>query len=119
MIVKTILVKKHSFGSFEVDSIGPVSETANDIRNYPNSKGWSSWQLGCGGISESGSALYYDGALSVEKNGTRQCAPVTTMVAPGDITIRLDLSQGNAIYSDAVTTVRPEALRAYCLIRYS
>lgn len=32
MIVKTILVKKHSFGSFEVDSIGPVSETANDIR---------------------------------------------------------------------------------------
>lgn len=41
------------------------------------------------------------------------------MVAPGDITIRLDLSQGNAIYSDAVTTVRPEALRAYCLIRYS
>lgn len=33
MIVKTILVKKHSFGSFEVDSIGPVSETANDIRN--------------------------------------------------------------------------------------
>ena len=85
----------------------------------PNSKGWSSWQLGCGGISESGSALYYDGALSVEKNGTRQCAPVTTMVAPGDITIRLDLSQGNAIYSDAVTTVRPEALRAYCLIRYS
>ena len=34
MIVKTILVKKHSFGSFEVDSIGPVSETANDIRDY-------------------------------------------------------------------------------------
>ena len=32
MIVKTILVKKHSFDSFEVDSIGPVSETANDIR---------------------------------------------------------------------------------------
>ena len=85
----------------------------------PNSKGRSSWQLGCGGISESGSNLYYDGALSVEKSGTRQCAPVTTMVAPGDITIRLDLSQGNAIYSDAVTTVRPEALRAYCLIRYS
>lgn len=85
----------------------------------PNSKGRSAWQLGCGGISESGSDLYYDGALSVEKSGTRQCAPVTTMVAPGDITIRLDLSQGNAIYSDAVTTVRPEALRAYCLIRYS
>ena len=34
MIVTTILVKKHSIGSFEVDSIGPVSETANDIREF-------------------------------------------------------------------------------------
>lgn len=33
MVVKTIFVIKHSFGSFEVDSISPVSETANDIRN--------------------------------------------------------------------------------------
>lgn len=32
MVVKTIFVIKHSFGSFEVDSISPVSETANDIR---------------------------------------------------------------------------------------
>lgn len=32
MIVKTIFVIKHAFGPFEVDSIGPVSETANDIR---------------------------------------------------------------------------------------
>ena len=98
--------------------------TLSEVGSYiaaglPNSKGQSSWQLGCGGISESGSVLYYNGALSVEKSGTRQCTPATTMVAPGDITIRLNLSQGNAIYSDAVTTVRPEALRAYSLIRYS
>lgn len=33
MVVKTIFVIKHSFGSFEVDSISPVSETANDIRS--------------------------------------------------------------------------------------
>lgn len=33
MIVKTIFVIKHAFGPFEVDSIGPVSETTNDIRN--------------------------------------------------------------------------------------
>lgn len=32
MIVKTIFVIKHAFGPFEVDSIGPVSETTNDIR---------------------------------------------------------------------------------------
>ena len=98
--------------------------TLSEVGRYveaglPNSKGNSAWQLGCGGIDESGSVVFYDGALSAEKSGTRQCAPVTTMSAPGDITIRLDLSQGNAIYSDAVTTVRPEALRAYCLIRYS
>ena len=33
MIVKTIFVIKHAFGPFEVDSIGPVSETTNDIRS--------------------------------------------------------------------------------------
>ena len=39
MIVKTIFVIKHAFGPFEVDSIGPVSETTNDIRKDRISQG--------------------------------------------------------------------------------
>lgn len=30
-----------------------------------------------------------------------------------------DASRNNAIYQNGVTTVRPDAFRAYCLIRYS
>ncbi len=33
--------------------------------------------------------------------------------------LNLNASAHNSIYSDSVTTVRPEAFRAYCLIRYS
>lgn len=33
--------------------------------------------------------------------------------------LNLNASAYNSIYSDSVTTVRPEAFRAYCLIRYS
>jgi hypothetical protein len=77
----------------------------------------AAWQLGCGGITESGSNLYQDGALAVEKNGTRQCAPVATMEAPGDLTVRMDLSSGNAIYSDSITTVKVDALRGLNLIK--
>jgi len=33
--------------------------------------------------------------------------------------LNLNASAHNSIYSDSVTTVRPEAFRAYCLIRYA
>ena len=60
----------------------------------------------------SSSALYY--AIDAQ-TGKAQISQSSNV--PADPAF--DASRNNAIYQDSVTTVRPDAFRAYCLIRYS
>lgn len=55
------------------------------------------------------------GALIVDQQGEVQATGTTNTAY---CYLNLNASNYNSIYSDAVTTVRPEAFRAYCLIRY-
>ena len=111
MIVKTILVKKHSFGSFEVDSIGPVSETANDIRDYRIIKGNS---LLAGFVTPSSGEVCGDGPFS----GMRRWVQNFTLTSGTNSSVlKFDANLANTLYSDSVTTVRPEAFRALALVR--
>ncbi len=112
MIVKTILVKKHSFGSFEVDSIGPVSETANDIRLEPNIQGQIGWLSSYGITSNVENSALYWGKPNAGTTRTQQIS------GESSLDVYLDASRNNPLFG-ASETVQPAGLFAQCLIRYA
>ena len=60
------------------------------------------------------------GALQWQEQTSEQCGHVLSDSKTGYLfNPKIDLSAGNSLYSDSVSTVRPEAFRAYCLIRYA
>ena len=58
------------------------------------------------------SALYY--VINAQASRTQIAQSSNVPADPA-----FDANRNNAIYQDGVTTVRPDAFRAYCLIRYS
>lgn len=109
MIVKTIFVIKHAFGPFEVDSIGPVSETTNDIRAVRIITGSTNNSLLKAGDAD---------GLGCVTWGTASPANLGQGSGRYSALMNINASKSNAIFG-ASSTVQPAGLYAQFLIRYS
>lgn len=79
----------------------------------PNIQGQIGWLSSYGITSNVENSALYWGKPNAGTTRTQQTA------GESSLDVYFDASRNNAIYKNDVTTVRPEAFRAYCLIRYA
>ena len=95
-----------------------IAEVGNYISaGLPNSKGVLPYL-----VSTNSNETQNLGAGSIQwqKQTSEQCGHLLSDSKTGYLfNPKIDLSAGNSLYSDSISTVRPEAFRAYCLIRYA